>query len=140
MKTIFLNPNKIEQKWYLIDAEGDTLGHIAVKAANILSGKNKPYYTPHQNVGDFVIIINSEKAVVTGLKRKNKMYYKHSGYPGGLYETNFEKMISKKPTFPVEHAVRGMLPKNRLGRKLFRNLKVYAGGTHPHSAQKPEKI
>jgi large subunit ribosomal protein L13 len=140
MKTIFLNPKKIEQKWYLIDAEGETLGSVAVKAANILRGKNKPYYTPHQNVGDFVIIINSEKAVLTGQKRKNKLYYKHSGYPGGLYVTNYEKMIAKKPTFPVEHAVQGMLPKNRLGRKLFRNLKVYAGTDHPHSAQKPEKI
>ncbi len=140
MKTIFLNPKKIEQKWYLIDAEGETLGHIAVKAADILRGKHKPYFTPHQNVGDFVIIINSEKTIVTGQKRKNKLYYKHSGYPGGLKVTNFEKMISKKPTFPVEQAIRGMLPKNRLGRQLFRNLKVYAGANHPHSAQKPEKL
>jgi large subunit ribosomal protein L13 len=140
MKTIFLNPKKIEQKWYLIDAEGEILGHIAVKAADILRGKHKPYFTPHQNVGDFVIIINSEKTIVTGQKRKNKLYYKHSGYPGGLKVTNFEKMISKKPTFPVEQAIRGMLPKNRLGRQLFRNLKVYAGANHPHSAQKPEKL
>ena len=94
MKTIFLNPNKIEQKWYLIDAEGETLGHLAVKAANILRGKNKPYYTPHQNVGDFVIIINSGKVAVTGQKRKNKLYYRHTGYPGGLYINNFDKMIA----------------------------------------------
>jgi len=140
MKTIFLNPNKIVQKWYLIDAEGQTLGHVAVKAANILRGKNKACFTPHQNVGDFVIITNSEKIIVTGQKRKNKLYYRHTGYPGGLNVINFEKMIVKKPYFPVEEAIRGMLPKNRLGRKLFRNLKVYSGTNHPHSAQKPEKI
>ena len=140
MKTIFLNPKEIKQKWYVIDAEGETLGRVAVKAADILRGKNKPYFTPHQNVGDFVVIVNSEKIIVSGQKRKNKLYYKHSGYPGGLKVNTFEKMISRKPTFPVEQAIRGMLPKNRLGRQLFRNLKVYAGTDHPHSAQKPETL
>ncbi len=140
MKTIFLKPKEITQKWYMIDAEGETLGRVAVIAADILRGKNKPYFTPHQNVGDFVVIINSEKIIVSGQKRKNKLYYKHSGYPGGLKVHTFEKMINRKPTFPVEQAIRGMLPKNRVGRQLFRNLKVYAGTDHPHSAQKPEKL
>jgi large subunit ribosomal protein L13 len=140
MKTIFVNPKEFVRKWYLVDAEGKTLGHLASRVAMLLRGKHKPYFTPHQDTGDSVIIINAEKVALTGRKRTNKIYYRHSGYPGGLKAESFDKAIIRKPTFPVEHAIRGMLPKNRLGRKLFRNVKVYAGAKHPHGAQKPEKI
>jgi large subunit ribosomal protein L13 len=140
MKTIFVKPGEIKRKWYLIDAEGKTLGHLAVRVATLLRGKHKPIYTPHQEVGDFVIIINSEKVVVTGKKRTDKLYYRHSGFPGGLKVVNYAKIMARKPTFPIEHAIKGMLPKNRLGRKLFTNVKVYAGPRHPHGAQKPEQI
>jgi large subunit ribosomal protein L13 len=140
MKTIFVKPGEIKRKWYLIDAEGKTLGHLAVRVVTLLRGKHKPIYTPHQEVGDFVIIINSEKVVVTGKKRTDKLYYRHSGFPGGLKVVNYAKIMARKPTFPIEHAIKGMLPKNRLGRKLFTNVKVYAGPRHPHGAQKPEQI
>lgn len=140
MKTIFVKPGEIKRKWYLIDAEGKTLGHLAVRVVTLLRGKHKPIYTPHQEVGDFVIIINSEKVVVTGKKRTDKLYYRHSGFPGGLKVVNYAKIMARKPTFPIEHAIKGMRPKNRLGRKLFTNVKVYAGPRHPHGAQKPEQI
>lgn len=140
MKTIFLKPKEIERKWYLIDATGKRLGKIATRAANILRGKTKAYYAPHQEMGDFVIIINAEKAEVTGNKFTDKMYYKYSGYPGGLRAETYEKVIAKKPTFPIEHAIKGMLPKGALGRKLFTNLKVYSGENHPHGAQQPQAI
>lgn len=140
MKTIFVNPKSIEHKWYLIDAEGKVLGRLAVKAANLLRGKHRAYYTPHQEVGDSVIIINAEKMKVTGQKESKKIYYHHSGYPGGLKEETLAKVMLRKPTFPLEQAVKGMLPRNKLGNKLFKNLKVYSGPQHPHSAQKPEKI
>lgn len=140
MKTIFVDCKTAERKWYLIDAEGKTLGRLAVLVTNLLRGKNKPWFTPHQEVGDYVIVINSEKAAITGRKRTDKIYYRHSGYPGGLKSESYEKAVARKPTFPLEHAIRGMLPKNRLGRKLFQNVKIYAGPTHPHGAQKPEKI
>lgn len=140
MKTIFLKEKDIEQKWYIVDAAGKTLGRVAVKIANILRGKHKPSYTPHMEVGDRVIVINAEKVAVTGKKRSDKLYYKHSGYPGGLRSENFEKMISRKPKYPLEHAIKGMLPKGPLGRKLFRNVKVYTGDSHPHMAQKPEVL
>lgn len=140
MKTIFVKPGEIKRKWYLIDAEGKTLGHLAVRVVTLLRGKHKPIYTPHQEVGDFVIIINSEKVVVTGKKQTDKLYYRHSGYPGGLKVVNYAKIMARKPTFPIEHAIKGMLPKNRLGRKLFTNVKVYSGPRHPHGAQKPEQI
>ncbi len=140
MKTIFVKPGEIKRKWYLIDAEGKTLGRLAVRVVNLLRGKHKPIYTPHQEVGDFVIIINSEKVVVTGKKQTDKLYYRHSGYPGGLKVVNYAKIMARKPTFPIEHAIKGMLPKNRLGSKLFTNVKVYAGPRHPHGAQKPEQI
>ena len=140
MKTIFLKQKDIVRKWYLIDADGKVLGRLATKVATILRGKHKPTYTPHMDVGDSVIIINAEKIKVTGKKRKEKMYYRHSGYPGGLKTVVFEKIVQKKPIFPLEHAIRGMLPKNSLGRKMFKNVKIYVGSEHPHSSQKPEKI
>lgn len=140
MKTIFVKPKEIDRKWYVIDATGHRLGRVATEAANILRGKNKPEYTPHQEVGDYVIIINADKVEVTGRKATQKMYYRHSGYLGSLRSESFAKMISRKPEFPLEHAVRGMLPNNRLGRKLFTNLKVYAGNEHPHAGQKPEVV
>ena len=140
MDTIFVKPKDITRKWYIIDASGKRLGRVAVKAANLLRGKHKPEYAPHQEVGDYVIIINADKVEVTGNKRDRKMYYRHSGYPGGLTAERFSDMIQRKPTYPMEHAVKGMLPHNRLGRKLFTNLKVYAGENHPHAAQKPETV
>jgi large subunit ribosomal protein L13 len=140
MKTIYVNPTKVERKWYLLDAEGQRLGRIAEKAATLLRGKHKPEFVPHQEIGDYVVIINADKVVVTGRKAKQKMYYHHSTYPGGLSAEPFEEMIVKKPTYPLEKAIKGMLPKNSLGRKLFNNVKIYAGSDHPHSAQKPEKI
>ncbi|RKX90384.1 MAG: 50S ribosomal protein L13 [Spirochaetes bacterium] len=140
MDTIFVKPRDITRKWYIIDASGKRLGRVAVKAANLLRGKHKPEYAPHQEVGDYVIIINADKVEVTGNKRDRKMYYRHSGYPGGLTAERFSDMIQRKPTYPMEHAVKGMLPHNRLGRKLFTNLKVYAGENHPHAAQKPEAV
>lgn len=140
MDTIFVKPKDITRKWYIIDASGKRLGRVAVKAANLLRGKHKPEYAPHQEVGDYVIIINADKVEVTGNKRDRKMYYRHSGYPGGLTAERFSDMIQRKPTYPMEHAVKGMLPHSRLGRKLFTNLKVYAGENHPHAAQKPEAV
>ena len=140
MKTIFVNPKDVQRNWYVIDAEGVVLGKLATRVAHLLRGKNKPEYTPHQEVGDYVIVVNAEKVRVTGRKGEQKMYYHHSGYPGSLRSFNYNKMIVRRPTFPVEHAIRGMLPKNRLGRKLFGNVKIYAGATHPHAAQKPEPL
>lgn len=140
MKTIFEKPAGIERKWFVIDAEGISLGRVAVKAANILRGKNRPYYTPHQEVGDFVIIINAEKAAMTGRKKTDKLYYRHSGYLGGLKAETYDKVLAKKPTMPMEKAVRGMLPKGTLGNKLYTNVKIYAGASHPHAAQQPEAV
>ena len=140
MKTIFVKSRDLKRKWWVIDAEGQVLGRIAAKVVTLLRGKHKPAYTPHMEVGDWVIIVNAEKALVTGRKRQNKLYYRHSGYPGGLKVEAYESAIARKPTFPMEHAIKGMLPKGRLGRKLFNNVKVYAGPDHPHAAQKPEKI
>lgn len=140
MKTIFVKPQSIEKKWYLIDAEGKELGRVAVAAARILRGKNKPEFVRHQDLGDFVIIINAAKAALTGNKYEDKKYYRHSQYPGGLTVETYARMIVRKPTFPMEHAVKGMLPKGRLGNKLFTNMKVYAGADHPHAAQQPVKV
>ncbi|MCX7787368.1 MAG: 50S ribosomal protein L13 [Spirochaetes bacterium] len=140
MKTIFVKPHEVERKWYIVDAAGKRLGRVAAKVASILRGKHKPIYTPHQEVGDYVIVINADKVVVTGNKRKDKLYYHHSGQPGGLRVESFEKVIQRKPTYPLEVAIKGMLPKNRLGRKLFKNVKIYAGEAHPHGAQKPEPL
>lgn len=140
MKTIFVKPHEVERKWYIVDAAGKRLGRVAAKVASILRGKHKPIYTPHQEVGDYVIIINADKVVVTGRKRKDKLYYHHSGQPGGLRVESFEQVMQRKPTYPLEVAIKGMLPKNRLGRKLFKNVKIYAGEAHPHGAQKPEPL
>ncbi len=137
MKTIFKKPVDFDRKWYVIDAEGANLGRLASKVSYILRGKNKPYFTPHQECGDFVIIVNADKITVTGDKLDSKKYYRHSGYMGGLSETTLRDLLDKKPTAPVEKAIRGMLPHNRLGRKLFKNAKVYAGPNHPHGAQQP---
>ena len=140
MKTLFVNPQQIERKWYVIDAEGARLGRLATKVATLLRGKHRPYFTPHQEVGDYVIVVNADKVDLSGKKRESKMYWWHSGYLGALRGENFEKMLQRNPRYPVEQAIRGMLPKNRLGRKLFKNVKVYAGSDHPHQAQKPEEI
>ncbi|MFP4363364.1 MAG: 50S ribosomal protein L13 [Spirochaetia bacterium] len=140
MKTIFKKQNEIERKWFLIDAKGKRLGRVAVQAATILQGKNKPTYVPNEETGDYVVIINADKVELSGRKRQNKIYYHHSGYPGGIYAENFEDIIARKPSFPLENAIKGMLPKNKIGRKIINNVKVYAGEAHPHAAQKPEKI
>ncbi|MCL1817823.1 MAG: 50S ribosomal protein L13 [Spirochaetaceae bacterium] len=140
MKTLYVKPKDLSRKWYLIDAGGKTLGRVAVKAATILRGKHKPIFVPHQEVGDFVVIINADKIAVTGAKRTDKIYYNYSGHQGGMKALSFEKMMERKPTYPLEAAIRGMLPKNRLGRKLFGNAKVYAGSEHPHGAQQPETL
>ncbi len=140
MKTIFVKPASIEKKWYLIDAEGKELGRVAVAAARILRGKNKPEFVPHQDMGDYVIIINASKAALTGNKYNDKMYYHHSGYPGGLSASPYSDVIKRKPCYPMEQAVKGMLPRGPLGRKLFTNMKVYAGAEHQQMAQKPVAV
>ncbi|WP_248929005.1 50S ribosomal protein L13 [Paenibacillus hamazuiensis] len=139
MRTTYMaKPNEVERKWYIIDADGKTLGRLASEAASIIRGKHKPEFTPHVDTGDFVIIINAEKIVLTGKKMQNKMYYRHSLYPGGLKVTSAQDMIKNKPERVLELAIHGMLPKNRLGDSMKTKLKVYAGSEHPHQAQKPE--
>ncbi len=140
MKTYIPKLAEIERKWHLVDAEGKILGRLASRIAQILSGKDKPVYTPHLDVGDFVVVINAEKVKVTGGKEEKKIYYRHTGYPGGLKERTYEELLSKKPQDIIRKAVRGMLPKNKLGRQMFKKLKVYAGSEHPHQAQRPEKL
>ena len=130
----------IVKKWYVIDAEGVTLGRLASEVASILRGKNKPQYAPNVDMGDYVIIVNAEKIAVTGKKLEQKMYRRHSGWVGGLKETRLDKMLATYPERVIEHAVKGMLPKNALGRKMFSKLHVYAGAEHPHAAQKPETL
>lgn len=137
MKTYSAKPLEVERKWYLIDAEGKTLGRLATLVANILRGKHKPQYTPHIDTGDFVIIVNAEKIQVSGKKETDKKYYRHTGYPGGLKVTNFQELMTKNPVAAVERAIKGMLPHNTLGQEQFNKLKVYAGSEHPHEAQKP---
>jgi large subunit ribosomal protein L13 len=139
MRTTYMaKPNQVERKWYIIDAAGKTLGRMASEAAALLRGKHKPEFTPHVDTGDFVIVINADKVVLTGKKLQKKMYYRHSQYPGGLKVTSAQEMLNKKPERMVELAIHGMLPKNRLGNALKTKLKVYAGSEHPHAAQKPE--
>ena len=137
MKTYSAKPLEVERKWYVIDAEGKTLGRLAVLAANMLRGKHKPQYTPHVDTGDFIVVINAEKVVVTGKKETDKMYYSHTGYPGGLKATAFKDLMAKNPCAAIEKAVKGMLPHNTLGQEQFNKLKVYAGPNHPHQAQNP---
>jgi large subunit ribosomal protein L13 len=140
MKTAFITADTAQRSWYLIDAEGKPLGRIAAKVALMLRGKNKPTYTPSQETGDFIVVINADKVAMTGRKRQNKMYYHHTGFPGGLKEATFNQLIERHPTDPLELAVKGMLPKGPLGRKLFKNAKFYAGSSHPHAAQQPIHI
>ena len=140
MKSYIAKPAEVERKWYVVDAEGKNLGRMASQVAAILRGKNKPTYTPHVDCGDYVIIINAEKIEVTGKKRKEKIYKRHTGYPGGLRETTFEKLQAKKPEEIITHAVKGMLPDGKLGRQMAKKLKVYAGPEHAHAAQKPEVL
>ena len=141
MKTTFMaNPNTIERKWYVVDAEGKTLGRLAAEVAKVLRGKNKPTFTPHVDTGDHVIVVNAEKIRVTGKKLEQKEYFRHSGYPGGSRFTKLSMMLEKQPERVVEMAVRGMLPKNKLGAPQYRKLNVYAGPEHPHAAQKPEVL
>ncbi len=136
-KTYSAKPQEIERQWYVVDAEGKTLGRLASEIAKILRGKHKPIYTPHVDCGDYVIVINADKIRVTGKRLDQKIYYRHSGYIGGLKATSLRRMLETHPERVVEYAVRGMLPKNRLGRKMYKKLKVYAQPTHPHQAQKP---
>jgi large subunit ribosomal protein L13 len=138
MKSFIAKPHEVERKWYVIDAEGKTLGRLATEAASILRGKKKPIFTPHVDTGDYVIIINAEKVEVTGDKREKKMYKRHTGYPGGLREITFKKLQAKRPEDIIKHAVKGMMPNGKLGRQMYKKLKVYAGPEHKHAAQKPE--
>lgn len=138
MSTYMARPAEVTRKWYVIDAAGQPLGRVATAAASILRGKHKPTYTPHIDTGDFVIVINADQVVLTGRKLDQKIYYHHSGYEGGLKKTIYRHLLQKKPEFVMEKAIRGMLPKNRLGRAMFRKLKVYKGPEHPHQAQQPE--
>jgi len=140
MKTVFANPESVERKWYVIDAQGKVLGRVAAKVAAIVRGKNKPNFVPHQEIGDFVVVINADKIVLTGRKAEQKMYYRHTGYVGGLKANNFEKVVARHPTMPLEHAIKGMLPKGPLGRKMAKNAKIYAGTEHPHGSQKPVPV
>ena len=140
MKSFIAKPAEVERKWYVVDADGKTLGRLASEVASVLRGKNKPTYTPHVDCGDYVIVINAEKVAVTGKKRSEKIYKKHTGYPGGLREITFDKLQQKKPEEIIRHAVKGMLPDGALGRQMFKKLKVYAGSAHPHTAQKPETL
>ena len=140
MKTYQAKKEEIDHKWYLVNAEGKVLGRLSTELAKILKGKNKPTYTPHVDTGDFVVVVNAGKITLTGKKLKDKIYYHHTGYPGGIKETSAEKLLAKKPTEMIRMAVRGMLPKNSLGRQMLRKLKVYAGPNHPHEAQKPISI
>lgn len=140
MKTIFVNERDAVRNWYVIDAAGKPLGRVAAKVAAMLRGKNKATYTPNQEMGDFVVIINADKVAVTGAKATDKMYYHHTGYVGGLKSFTFEKKIERHPEAPLMLAIKGMLPKGPLGRTLLKNVKVYAGADHPHSAQNPQPL
>lgn len=140
MKTYTATPSDIKQDWYLVDANGKTLGRLATEIARRLRGKHKPEYTPHMDTGDYIVVINAKDIRVTGRKATNKIYHKHSGYPGGLKSTTFDKLIKSKPELVIEKAVKGMLPKGPLGRRMFRKLRVYAGTDHNHVAQQPTPL
>ena len=140
MKSFMASPSTVERKWYVVDAEGKTLGRLASEVANVLRGKNKPTYTPHIDTGDYVIVVNAEKIQVTGKKLDQKIYYDHSEYVGGMKEATLREMMQKKPEFVITHAVKGMLPKGPLGRQMLKKLHVYAGPEHNHAAQKPETL
>ena len=140
MKTFSAKPETVKRDWYVIDAEGKTLGRLATEVARRLRGKHKAEYTPHVDTGDYIIVVNADKVTVTGNKASDKMYYSHTGYPGGIREINFEKLQARKPEMIIEKAVKGMLPRNPLGRAMFRKLKVYAGEDHNHAAQQPQPL
>ena len=140
MKTYYAKPGEVKRAWILIDATDQVLGRVASTAAQMLKGKHKPQYTPHVDTGDFVVIINAAKIKITGAKAADKTYYSHSGYPGALKEKSFARAMERSPERVIEHAVKGMLPKNKLGRAQGKKLKVYAGAEHPHQAQQPQKI
>jgi large subunit ribosomal protein L13 len=140
MKTYSPKPTEIKRDWYIVDADGQTLGRLASEVARVLRGKHKPTYTPHMDMGDCVIIINAEKIRISGAKDTDKLYYRHSQYPGGLRSLSFRELKSKHPTRPIAKAVRGMLPKNILGEQMFKKLRVYAGPEHPHEAQQPKPL
>ncbi|AQZ94727.1 50S ribosomal protein L13 [Halopseudomonas phragmitis] len=140
MKTFSAKPETVKRDWYVVDAAGLTLGRLATEVASRLRGKHKPEYTPHVDTGDYIVIVNAEKIQVTGAKAQDKIYYSHSGFPGGIKSINFEKLIQRAPERVIETAVKGMLPKNPLGRAMYRKLKVYAGAAHPHAAQQPQEL
>ena len=140
MKTFSAKPHEVEREWFVVDAQGQTLGRLATQIATLLRGKHKPIYTPHVDCGDHVIVVNADKINVTGQKLDQKIYYRHSGYPGGLKQVTLRRRLQTHPERVIESAVRGMLPKNRLGRKMFKKLKVYAGPNHPHEAQQPTPV
>jgi len=140
MKTTALRSQDIEQKWYLIDCSNQTLGRLSVRVANILRGKTKPEYTPNADVGDFVVLINAKNIKVSGSKNENKIYYSHSGYPGGIKKINFKDLLEKDPEKVLRNSVKGMLPKNKLNRQIIKKLKIYSDEVHPHEAQNPEVL
>ncbi|AEE90432.1 MAG: 50S ribosomal protein L13 [Tepidanaerobacter acetatoxydans] len=140
MSTFMAKKEEVKRDWYVIDAAGKPLGRLATQVAMILKGKHKPIYTPHVDTGDYVIIVNADKVILTGKKMDNKMYYSHTGYPGGIKSQNFRSLMSKSPEKVVYKAVWGMLPHNALGRKMIKKLKIYAGAEHPHEAQKPQSL
>ena len=140
MKTISAKPETVEHEWFIVDADGKTLGRMAAEIATRLRGKHKPEYTPHVDTGDYIVVINAEKVHVTGKKATDKMYYHHTGYIGGIKSISFNKLIEKAPERTIETAVKGMLPKGPLGRAMFKKLKVYAGTEHPHTAQQPKEL
>ena len=140
METTSIRVNEITRNWYIIDADGQVLGRLASEVAQIIRGKQKPFFTPHMDMGDFVVVINAEKVKVTGNKEKDKTYFRHSGYPGGVTQINLRKVRQNFPERIITNAVKGMLPHNRLGRKLLTHLKVYSGELHPHAAQQPQTI
>jgi large subunit ribosomal protein L13 len=140
MKTFMPKADAVDRKWYVVDAEGQTLGRLSSEVAKVLIGKNKPIYTPHVDTGDHVVIINADKVVLTGKKLEQKLYRYHTGHPGGLKEIKYKDMMKNKPEEVVMHAVKGMLPKNKLGRKMLKKLRVYRGSEHKHEAQKPEVL
>jgi large subunit ribosomal protein L13 len=140
MKSYMARPLEVERKWYVVDAEGKHLGRLATEIVRVLRGKNKPQYTPHVDVGDFVVVVNADRVGVTGRKAQQRVYRRHSGYPGGMKETSYEQMLARKPTEVLRKAVYGMMPKTRLARKQFKKLKIYAGPEHPHLAQDPQTL
>jgi large subunit ribosomal protein L13 len=140
MKTWNAKPGEVERRWYLVDADGKTLGRLATRIADTLRGKDKPQYTPHVDTGDFVVVVNAEKIAVTGNKLEDKIYYRHSGYPGGIRSRTLGEELERRPTEVIRKAVKGMLPRNRLGRAQLTKLKVYAGPEHPHDAQNPQEL